>query len=69
MLTFFNPSLSNPIDILLKQTHFLKTIKHPHLLITPQPKIHLQTIYRKTPIPLPKPSKQFHLPLIAICAT
>lgn len=69
ILTFFNASLSNGIDIVLKETQFLKRIKDADLIITGEGKIDAQTIYGKTPIGVAKASKQFDLPVIAICGS
>ena len=69
ILTFFNTSLSNGIDIVLKETQFLERIKDADLVITGEGKIDVQTIYGKTPIGVAKASKQFDLPVIAICGS
>ena len=69
ILTFFNASLSNGIDIVLKETQFLQSIKDADLVITGEGKIDVQTIYGKTPIGVAKASKQFDLPVIAICGS
>ncbi len=69
ILTFFNASLSNGIDIVLKETQFLERIKDADLVITGEGKIDVQTIYGKTPIGVAKASKQFDLPVIAICGS
>ncbi|WP_398573623.1 glycerate kinase, partial [Staphylococcus epidermidis] len=69
LIPFLNPQLPPPIHLLLQHTQFKQTIKHPNLLLTPQAKIHKQTIYPKTPIPLPKLPKSYHIPLIPISPT
>ena len=69
ILTFFNASLSNGIDIVLKETQFLQSIKDADLVITGEGKIDVQTIYGKTPIGVAKAAKQFDLPVIGICGS
>ena len=69
ILTFFNASLSNGIDIVLKETQFLQSIKDADLVITGEGKIDVQTIYGKTPIGVAKATKQFDLPVIGICGS
>ena len=69
ILAFFNASLSNGIDIVLKETDFSRRVQDADLVVTGEGKMDAQTVFGKTPIGVAKAAKEHHAPVIAICGS
>ena len=69
ILAFFNASLSNGIDIVLKETDFSRRVQDADLVVTGEGKMDAQTVFGKTPIGVAKATKEHHAPVIAICGS
>ena len=54
ILAFFNASLSNGIDIVLKETDFSRRVQDADLVVTGEGKMDAQTVFGKTPIGVAK---------------
>jgi glycerate kinase len=68
-LLFLNAKLERGIEIVLKETNFMKRVADASIVITGEGKIDDQTIYGKTPIGVAKAAKQNGSKVIAICGT
>ena len=61
ILAFFNASLSNGIDIVLKETDFSRRVQDADLVVTGEGKMDAQTVFGKTPIGVAKAKKNITL--------
>ncbi|MCE5038552.1 glycerate kinase [Staphylococcus auricularis] len=69
LLAFLDATLSNGIELVLEETHFVQHVAKADLVITGEGRIDSQTIYGKTPIGVAKSAQPFHCPVIAICGS